>query len=804
MGWAAAPARRWRAGRWTTAPPPLATTRSSPGPARWTPAPGPASPAATTALLSGTNLSAYGRVELPLNVTLPWDAILQLGDLAVLDMTSAGVHGAGLPGAVLRLRKLSYISLADNDLGGTVPSRLGDLSELSYLVHPALQLRPLPVSLTGSAAELPSPSVHCPDLSSNSLNGTLPLSLGRLASLQYLILQSNQLTGDIPRLAAMPVLQIVDLSSNAFSGMYPTKLAAFPQLQQLHLQNNFLTGPLPNKLFTNNLTLVDVSFNYLNGKLLFAVPSFASFSFAGNCIEGQQSQRSSSACASFYEGVSTNETVLGEGYSYLQYDAAASMETCHHASHHADDAKLCLEWQGVSICLPQLKASLRPSSVPHSTFAGSSSNATNTLGHMHSSSNTGLIVGIAVSVAVLVLLVILLIIIVKSVRRTRRKKMVIVPHFAREEYAKRPPSQQVMILNPAELEDFTKSYSMVVHTTAGAELHYAEPMTGRLAGMKLVVKRCTSVPPAEFLREVRLLLRLHHRNLLNLVGYCTTGNDSSSGGTNQALVYEYMPNESLCHRLHEGTEGLEQLSWEKRVQIAHDVACGLEYLHHGFCPAIVHGGIKSAAVLLSAEDVAKVAVPAPWEGRKIWLTMPLPHALPAGGAHGFDIGPLHTGDVRDFGVLLLELLSGSKVVQEDPNLHDWAQSYMEDALMLPFLVDPKLGNSFRLQELIVLVEIACQCVAPNPVHRPSMQTIVTWMEEKLNAARFLVVGDADSVPPDAPANAAAALTAASGSSTANTSHRDGGESQSDSFLTIPIKDSSSEGGSYKPLRGALS
>eukprot|EP00250_Pteridium_aquilinum_P006623 c16502_g1_i2 orf=1076-1771(-) len=78
----------------------------------------------------------------------------------------------------------------------------------------------------------------------------------------------------------------------------------------------------------------------------------------------------------------------------------------------------------------------------------------------------------------------------------------------------------------------------------------------------------------EFLNEVVLLGRLHHRNLVNLVGYC-----AEKG--HRILIYEFMSNGSLAELLY--GDDHEPLSWDTRIQIAQDVARGIEYLHEGVC-----------------------------------------------------------------------------------------------------------------------------------------------------------------------------------------------------------------------------
>ncbi|KAM2061344.1 hypothetical protein ACFX1T_046418 [Malus domestica] len=98
--------------------------------------------------------------------------------------------------------------------------------------------------------------------------------------------------------------------------------------------------------------------------------------------------------------------------------------------------------------------------------------------------------------------------------------------------------------------------------------------------------------------QVNLLLRVHHRNLTSLVGYC---NDE----TNIGLIYEYMANGNLREHLSGSRSNI--LSWRDRLQIAIEAAQGLEYLHYGCSPPIIHRDVKSTNILLNEKFEAKLS-----------------------------------------------------------------------------------------------------------------------------------------------------------------------------------------------------
>ncbi|KAL2968266.1 hypothetical protein AAZX31_15G020900 [Glycine max] len=109
----------------------------------------------------------------------------------------------------------------------------------------------------------------------------------------------------------------------------------------------------------------------------------------------------------------------------------------------------------------------------------------------------------------------------------------------------------------------------------------------------------------QFQAEVKLLMTVHHRNLTSLAGYCNEG-------TNKGLIYEYMANGNLNEHLSEldsaGKHSKTKfLTWEDRLRIAVDAALGLEYLHNGCKPPIIHRDIKSTNILLNEHFHAKLS-----------------------------------------------------------------------------------------------------------------------------------------------------------------------------------------------------
>ncbi|KAH0891017.1 hypothetical protein HID58_053446 [Brassica napus] len=104
----------------------------------------------------------------------------------------------------------------------------------------------------------------------------------------------------------------------------------------------------------------------------------------------------------------------------------------------------------------------------------------------------------------------------------------------------------------------------------------------------------------EFIVEVMMLSLLHHKHLVNLIGYCADGDQ-------RLLVYEYMSRGSLEDHLLELTPDQEPLDWDTRMRIALGAAMGLEYLHDKANPPVIYRDLKAANILLDSDFNAKLS-----------------------------------------------------------------------------------------------------------------------------------------------------------------------------------------------------
>ncbi|XP_073301001.1 probable LRR receptor-like serine/threonine-protein kinase At1g06840 isoform X1 [Primulina huaijiensis] len=231
----------------------------------------------------------------------------------------------------------------------------------------------------------------------------------------------------------------------------------------------------------------------------------------------------------------------------------------------------------------------------------------------------------------------------------------------------------------------------------------------------------------EFLTEIELLSRLHHRNLVSLIGYCDEDDE-------QMLIYEFMSNGTL--RDHLSGKSKVPLRFAMRVKTALGAAKGVLYLHTEANPPIFHRDIKASNILLDSKFNSKVAdfglsrlAPVP----ELEGDVPSHISTVVKGTPGY-LDPEYflthkltdKSDVYSLGVVFMELLTGMHPISHGKNIvREVNVAYHSGTIFS--VIDERMGSypSECVEKLINLALKCCQEVRNN---RPCMKEVVSELE----------------------------------------------------------------------------
>ncbi|KFK33319.1 hypothetical protein AALP_AA6G359600 [Arabis alpina] len=270
-----------------------------------------------------------------------------------------------------------------------------------------------------------------------------------------------------------------------------------------------------------------------------------------------------------------------------------------------------------------------------------------------------------------------------------------------------------------------------------------------------VLSHSSSQGYKHFKAEVELLLRVHHINLVGLVGYCDERD-------HLALIYEYMANGDLKDHL-SGKQGDSFLKWTTRLRIAVDAALGLEYLHYGCRPSMVHRDVKSTNILLDGQFMAKIADFGLSRSFKVGDESQVSTAV--AGTPGYLVPEYYRtsrlaemSDVYSFGIVLLEIITNQHVfdqTREKLHIAEWVASALNGG-DLTRIVDPNLHGQYNSRSLWRALELAMSCANPSSERRPNMSQckseasvksrkfgMVAWIRPSRTASALDIIGEFD-------------------------------------------------------------
>lgn len=234
----------------------------------------------------------------------------------------------------------------------------------------------------------------------------------------------------------------------------------------------------------------------------------------------------------------------------------------------------------------------------------------------------------------------------------------------------------------------------------------------------------------EFMNEAKLLARVQHRNVVNLLGYCVHG-------VEKLLVYEYVTNESLDKLLFKSNRR-EELDWKRRYDIIAGIAKGLLYLHEDSHNCIIHRDIKASNILLDDKWVPKIA---DFGMARLFPEDQTHVNTRVAGTNGY-MAPEYVmhghlsvkADVFSFGVLVLELISSQRnssfnLQVDAQNLIDWAYKLYKKGRSLE-IMDSTLASSAANDQVAMCIQIGLLCTQGDPQLRPTMRRVVVMLSKK--------------------------------------------------------------------------
>ncbi|RWV99131.1 hypothetical protein GW17_00037979 [Ensete ventricosum] len=612
-----------------------------------------------------TSLQVLSLEMNPLNQSTGWVLPPDLSDSAqLMNLSLVGCNLAGpLPEFLGTMHSLSVLKLSYNNLTGTMPASYSGLPlQILWLNN---QIGP---KLTGSLDVIASMTMLKDVwLHGNQFTGPIPSSIGGLTSLTRLWLNNNLLVGLVPEnLTSLPLLQSLQLDNNMFMGPIPKVSFNFTYAYNSFCQSTpgvpcspEVTALLeflervnyPSKLaaswsgndpcaslwsgvscFDGKVSVINLPNLQLNGTIspsLGKLDDLVDVRLEGNNLSGM---------------IPVNMTNL----KLLKTLDLSSNNISPPVPHFPNSVKVLLDGNKLLVTAsspespstgnsPSDSSSNNTQSHNSPRSAGSSSPEANSGNRSKGSRKLNLlivIVPIAFGVSIFLLALLFLYF------WKRRKSAFLSPSsiVVHPRDSSNPDNLvKIVVANNASNSIATNEWQSInssrtsethliesgnlvisVQVLRSATRNFAsENVLGRGGfgvvykgelhdGTMIAVKRMESAVLSskaldEFHAEIAVLSKVRHRNLVSILGY-------SIEEYERLLVYEYMPQGALSKHLFQWKQlELEPLSWKKRMNIALDVARGMEYLHNLAHQCFIHRDLKSSNILLGDDHRAKVS-----------------------------------------------------------------------------------------------------------------------------------------------------------------------------------------------------
>ncbi|XP_027120030.1 leucine-rich repeat receptor protein kinase HPCA1 [Coffea arabica] len=668
----------------------------------------------------------------------------------------------GIPSTIGYVQTLEVLRLDRNALTGKVPSDLNNLTNLVELNLAHNQLSgPFP-NITEMI------SLNYVDLSNNSFQPSQsPAWFSTLASLTTLVVEYGSLEGMVPqKLFSLPQIQQVKLRNNAFNDTLDMGKTIGQQLQLVDLENNEIPYVTLGSGYQNTLVLLGnpvcdaglAKTSYCQVKQQAEKPYSTSLANCASksCPADKKISPQSCNCAYPYEGTMyfrapsfrelSNDTLFQqlEMSLWVKLGLTPGSVSLQNPFFNVDDyLQVHLGF------FPSVGEYFNRSEVQRIGFALSNQTykppkqfgpyyfiaSPYTFGAERGNAiSKTIITAIAAGCAILVVLLVGLGIYAVWQKRRAERAIGLSKPFASwgpsgKDSGGAPQLKGARWFSYDELKKSTNNFSEKNEIGSGG---YGKVYRGMLpSGQVVAIKRSqqgSMQGGLEFKTEIELLSRVHHKNLVGLVGFCFEQGQ-------QILIYEFMPHGTLRESL-SGKSGI-YLDWKRRLRVALGSARGLTYLHELANPPIIHRDIKSTNILLDENLTAKVAdfglSKLVCDGSKGHVSTQVKGTLGYLDPEYYMTQQLtEKSDVYSFGVVMLELVTVKQPIEKGKYIVREVRMAMdkndEECYGLGNIMDPSIRNTTTLIGFGRFVDLAMRCVEESAADRPTMSEVVKELE----------------------------------------------------------------------------
>ncbi|WKA06459.1 hypothetical protein VitviT2T_024356 [Vitis vinifera] len=298
-----------------------------------------------------------------------------------------------------------------------------------------------------------------------------------------------------------------------------------------------------------------------------------------------------------------------------------------------------------------------------------------------------------------------------------------------EEFLQNHKNLQPIRYSYSHLKKITNNFRNKLGQGGFGSVYKGILQSGRIVAVKVLVM--SKANGQDFINEIATIGRIHHVNIVQLVGFCVEG-------SKWALIYDFMPNGSLDKFIFLKGEKHIPLSWDRLYKIALGVGRGIEYLHQGCDMQILHFDIKPHNILLDEDFTPKVS---DFGLAKLYSTNESVVSLTAArGTLGYiapelfykNVGHVsYKADVYSFGMLLMEMVGKQRHFsrhQEEDLSELFFPSWIYDRIEQG--EDMEMGDVTEDEKKYIwkMVIVALWCVQMKPMDRPSMSKALDMLE----------------------------------------------------------------------------